>query len=139
MRRYFLAILILFPHILFPALVQGTLVKTPMGFIPIEQLAIGDNVLSYQDEHIVENRIINITATLPSSIYKIATDTISFYASADQPLYDPYLKQWIPIESLNTTSQLFSLKLGALPLSSIPYDHRDLQFYDISLEAPQIS
>lgn len=136
MHKYLLSLAILFalPHTLFSSIAHGTLVKTPTGFTPIEQLSVGDIVVSYTDGNFIENRITHIASTKIHPSYKVSTRETSFYACAHQLIFDPHLQDWAAIASLNTESEILSLTLGNQPCSVSPFE--EIPGYDLSLESP---
>lgn len=136
MRKHLLSLIILlvFPYSLFSSIAQGTLVKTSAGFTAVEQLTVGDIVLSHKDGNLLENRITHIASAKICPSYKISAGETSFYASANQLIFDPHLQDWIAAESLNAESQILSLISGNQTCSISSYEGSN--GYDLSLEAP---
>lgn len=129
-----LILLFTFPQGLLSSIAHGTLVKTPTGLTPIEQLSVGDIVFSYDRDHLIKNRITHIASTKIHPSYKVSTRETSFYASAEQLIFNPHLQDWIAVASLNAESQILSLTSGNQPCSVNSYEEVD--GYDLSLEAP---
>ncbi len=139
---------ILFWHVpAHPALIPGTLVKTPNGFVSIENLKIGDKVTTCNpDESIIDKPlneaiITNIVTSTTSKVFVIETNNGVLDADKDQLFYDPALGQCLKTENLTTDNKLVSLvnnyseycdclKIETLNVNAITYD--------ISIESPHV-
>ena len=100
-----LLLILLFPlsPLLAEGLVTGTVVTTPTGKVPIEQLKVGDLVVSYNfDTAKLETaRIANIFKKKTHSITQLSIGSDTIEVDDDHKFYCPLLKeQWIEAHNL---------------------------------------
>ncbi len=131
-----LSVTLLLTQPIFSALIEGTLVKTPRGLIPIEQLNVDDTVLSFADGRLIENRIIQRTSKKVAGSYRITTPTTQFYTSPSQKLYDPIIGVWIAAADIGTESHFMNSSGTTIECIACTYSTQEMHAYDISLESP---
>lgn len=135
-RSIFLTILLFFTHSNFPALIQGTLVKTPYGLVPIEQLCVGDVVLSLKDNRVIENHVIAIVSRAISESYEITTPTSSLRVSPNQHFYDPEINQWIAASQITLHTKFLDANGNCSLCLSCNYIKQEILVYELSLSSP---
>ena len=135
-RLVCLSILLFLTHSVFSALIQGTLVKTPEGLVPIEQLCVGDVVLSLQDNKIIHNRVGAIFSRTIAESYEVTTPTTSVRVSPSQRFYDPEIKQWICASQLSLHTRFLDANGNYLLCLSYRRIEQAILAYELSLNAP---
>ena len=71
-----------------PGFAAGTLVKTPDGYVPIENLRVGDSVTGFTGESFVSSRVTNIYPSKQTDACVIDFVKDVIYASRDQLIYN---------------------------------------------------
>lgn len=92
-----------------PCFLEGTLVKTPTGYVTIEKLNVGDEVLVYDfDENCVkEKRIIKLYNNFTYRYYEVKTDNgNSIFATSRHLFWVENEQKWIPTRDLHIGTQL---------------------------------
>ncbi len=123
---------------LFASLAPGTLVLTPHGSIPIEQLKVGDTVITPRKQGKGEAKIGMIREVSHTSQYRLDTVCGAIYASPDHLFYDPLLQKWVAAQDITTHTVLLD-KEGKY-ICCVAHEHIKGPFlgYDITLESPHI-
>lgn len=105
-------------------LVAGTLISTPSGQVPIEDIKVGDLVLSFDGEKIVESKVLKTIMT-PDSLYGHVElpNGKTLGVTAYHPFYDTLSKEWFEIGEMDGSQVLGELKEGSIhPLSNVKVD-----------------
>ena len=116
--------------------VAGTLVKTPTGYKPIEQIYIGDTVSTYDCASLVSATVMAIkeknTCLLIRIILNNGQEIIADY---DQLFYVIDHNEWIPADQLTTSGRCFlSGSTQHLCIDQIHYTQECAQVYDLILD-----
>ena len=89
---------------------EGSMVWTPSGPVPIEEIKVGDIVLSYdQDNHIIrQNKVINAWSTGSKMTYEVRTKTgHRSYATGDHPYKTSV--GWVEAQKLTSNDKLIEI------------------------------
>lgn len=105
------ATIILWGNILFPSIFADTLIKTPYGLIPVQNLSIKDSLVGYSNNKIANVSITHITTTTAHTLVTITTSKGTIEALPDQLFYDPLLQEWIKAKNITTSTQLLDSNL----------------------------
>ena len=123
---------------LLSSLIKGTLVKTPEGLVPIEQLKVGDYVISYGSENTLKSvRVLRITKEVDDSKIIINTEQGSFVASKDQLFYSGD-SQWIKAGTITEDHALFDAHFQQCQCGKSTIIHGPVTIYKITVEFPHI-
>lgn len=87
----------------------GTLIKTTDGYKPIEELSVGDQILSVDGQgQVVETKITQITRAQAKSFVLINLGSQSLLAASGQKFYLPESKLWVKAKDLSLAAQLLA-------------------------------
>lgn len=89
--------------------VAGTLVKTPQGYTPIEQLQVGDTIIGY-DEHIgpTGRTVLNVFRHHVQSYIRLYLDNVFYEIGSHQKLYNHENNTWVQVNQLKPGNRLGS-------------------------------
>jgi hypothetical protein len=98
----------------------GTLVKTPTGFLPIEQLRLNDEVFCFDLANTYTTRpIIHITTGVTDHYVQLCIDGTYLNVAPDQLLYLPQEERWIKAEQLTTDHVLLAYDMRHIDIESV--------------------
>jgi hypothetical protein len=90
--------------------IAGTRIRTPRGERPIEDLGVGDEVLSFDGAQVVTRRILARQARTAEETFSVrAGDHAIAGVTAEHPFWDESTQAWRPLRSLTLTSKLMTL------------------------------
>lgn len=124
--------------------IEGTLVKTPQGLIPVESLKVGDNVISCElnadakEEFCKPVAVKEIITHVVSTMVCIHIDNGLVYASSDQLFFDSIANQWLAAQLLTENSVFINSKLECFNCVKIESVHKECLVYDVTLEEPHL-
>lgn len=116
--------------------VAGTTVLTPHGLVSIEKINVGDYVIGYENNALVENQVIYIAAAEADVICNIVTDQGIIQATTNQLFYDSCTKRWIKVKELTTGSIFLKSDLHHCSCQSITPVTQKATTYRISTTSP---
>ncbi len=116
----------------FKCLAGGTLITTNKGEKKIEDLKVGDEVLSL-GESFCYNRIIAIKKSITHKIYEITIGKNIIRATGEHRFYI-HNKGYIAVEDLQVGDKGILLKAQEYPISSITIKNTKVEVYDIQVE-----
>jgi len=109
-----------------------TLVYTQCGAIPIEQLIIGDYVIT--DDAVLHTYPITYIAHLQVDTYiKIKIDKNYVYTSLNQKFYLPNKQQWVSAHTLAPFDELLCINGDAVCIDEINVIHEPQKMYALSV------
>jgi len=146
-KKFLLAICSLFlcNTNIFPAITKGTLVHTPSGFVPVENLHIGDFVIGYclDCKNLVQSPIIKIKKKKIDTLFLVKTDNKELLVSKQHLFFDPTKHLWIKAKSLTNKNYLAScsfdsnhLTLFRLRCHGVTKLKQSVNTYEIGLKFP---
>jgi len=93
-----------------PAILKGTLVKTPSGLVPVERLHMGDFVIGYclDCKKLVQLPIVKIKKKKTDTFFLVKTDGEKLLVSKQHLFFDPAKNRWIKAKSLTNKNYLAS-------------------------------
>lgn len=109
--RFLLLSLFLYTNALLPSIIASTLIKTPHGCIPVENIAIGDTITTYSQKTLSHAAVNHLTTATTSTLIAITTEKGTFYACPDQQFFDPILQQWIGAKDITTNNTFLDTQL----------------------------
>lgn len=114
--------------------VAGTLVKIPTGYIPIEQLSVGDVVLctDFSGEQIERRITSTISYDVERSII-ITVDGVEIYVSSEHRFYQPVQRKWVHVYALTPDDMLLSGLKNGVRIDKIIYVDQPVRVYSISV------
>jgi len=146
-KKFLLAICSLFlcNTNIFPAITKGTLVHTPSGFVPVENLHIGDFVIGYclDCKNLVQSPIIKIKKKKIDTLFLVKTDNKELLVSKQHLFFDPTKHLWIKAKSLTNKNYLAAcsfdgnhLTLFRLRCHGVTTLKQSVNTYEIGLKFP---
>lgn len=116
-------------------LFPGTLIKTPEGQVPIEQLKRGQYVL---DHHLQKVCIKRVLTKKTHCLTLIRTEKGVIALSPEQKVWDPILAKWIIAAALTKQNVLLNAELkkcACLDVRTVGFA-KQVRVYDLALEKP---
>ncbi len=120
--------------------VAGTLVKTIDGFIPIEELAVGDEVFTF-DEQVDDFLLRTITDIVSHKVTQLIHINAQGYASnadiitdSKQPFYAPLQKNWCTAQDLKPGMLLQSCYEHEIVVSHVREIVQEATVYDLVID-----
>lgn len=136
-RTFFFVVSLLLPTLLQASLVEGTLVKTPQGLLPVEQLRVGDIVFSYESVGILkEVKILYISKETTDIRLIIPTEEGIVIACKDQFFYDIETCRWIQAEKINGDQVLVNCHGKPYQCRRVITVHESTTIYKVTVEFP---
>lgn len=126
-------------NILSIGFVSGTLVKTPNGYIPIEQLDSGHTVLTYdfKSKSIVSNEIAKIHKNRAKIIIQISLNNNNIYVSESNRFYCSLdnKSSWISAKKLSENNLLFKFSKEFVKIDKLfKFESSETYVYDLSIK-----
>jgi hypothetical protein len=118
-KLFIFNIFLLFKTTLLYSVIIGTLIKTPNGLIPVENININDHLVGYSDGKITQVSVTNISITSTETIIELKTKNNNLMASPDQLFYDAEKKLWISAKDIKTPVTLLDSRLNHCPCLNI--------------------
>lgn len=116
-------------------LLAGTLVKVPFGYVPIEELQVGDLVISQNELGILETDIVTaIEQTTVHQIVRITVAGISVDVADGHQFFTPLVKSWIQAYQCSYRDELLSFPRRALPIDSVEIIYGTFEVIKLSIE-----
>jgi len=142
-----LSLILSFNCTLFPAIASGTLVRTPDGFTPIEELQPGDRVVSYcQDcNNLIEIDIKELKELGYKKVIEIETDKEKLLVSEEHLFFDPSVRKFIRAKDITCKNKLLTCSISkkSSALSNVPCycakrTKKTRNLYEIKLDDPHL-
>jgi hypothetical protein len=135
---YLLIVSFVISSYLLGSLVEGTLVKTPNGLVPIEKLNVGDDVMSYGPHKTIKPvKILRITKEIAPSRLIIVTEQGSFVAAKDQFFYsDTYY--WVAATAISDEHALLDVNSQVNQCGNSFIVNEDTTIYKVTIEFPHV-
>jgi hypothetical protein len=135
-KRIFFVFLLVFHNISYCDIVAGTTILTPSCLVPVEEINVGDYVLGYENNVLVENEVTNISLAEVDIVFSIETDQGVIQATKNQLFYDPRIKQWVRAKKLTTNNTFFDSHLNYCSCQNITLLLQKTTIYKISTKSP---
>lgn len=114
-------------------LARGTLIETPSGAKPIEQLSAGDKVWGYHTQR--GEPVIGEVTSLKSSV---ATETVTVCGLCVTPDHPVYVEgEWKPAGRLKPSDVLLAKDLTQRQVTDVKLSQGEVEVYDISVSGQQ--
>lgn len=134
LRIYLLYALLATFSIMGEGFLAGTLVCTPQGYVPIEQLSPDDLVVTCDFSWGYTVRpIVAISQYDVDQFIRINIDDISIDVDSNHAFLVPLEKKWMPVSELVEGTCLFGAPLNAVYLSSLSIIHQKKRVYNLSI------
>lgn len=129
--------LLFFPYV-HAGFVEGTLVKTAEGFIPIQELAIGDEICCFDEDtnEFSHRTVIDISKNEVLYAFYIQTNSNYILADTDQQFYLLTEQAWCCAQDLKPGMVLQSCYERQIVVKSIDEVRINAIVYDLTLDEP---
>lgn len=120
--------------VLYAGFIAGTLVKTPDGYVAIEQLVV-DSIVYCSDDNgnLTTSHITHIlNKSLPSYV-AIVVDNLYIGATLDQQFYLTYEKRWSTARSLTVLHELQRNCVKPICPTNVCFINQAVKVYDIGV------
>jgi len=137
----FLTALIFILHFsISPSVLLNSLLKTPKGLVPIQELDVGDKVITLgsNGESHTEKKIISISEKETDIAVIIETDKGAIFAPPDQLFWEPSLEEWVEAKNLSSGNRLLGSDCCWQTCLSVEVLNLFTPKYEISIEAPYV-
>ncbi len=125
------------PSSLFSSLVEGTLVKTPQGLVPVEKLRVGDTITTAGPyKTLIEARVLRIAQQMAHKKIIILTKRGSFTVSPDQLMYEYYSQRWILATSITDDHAFIDCNYKPCRCEGTTLTEEPIAIYQITVEFP---
>lgn len=116
-------------------LLSGTLVKVPFGYTPIEELSVGDLIIS-QDTNGVAGTdvIVAVSRQWVNEVVQITVNGQSVIVANGHKFFTPLLKQWLAAYQCACGDQLLSFPDVNVPIESIYIVRGNFEVITLSIE-----
>jgi hypothetical protein len=119
--------------------IKGTLVKTPNGYAKIEDLKLGDEVISYN--HLKKSsrvsKVKNRFERVGTRFGKLWTKNKSIESTLDHPFYVPKIDKYLQLDSLKKGMQVLALSGLLVSIDSIQVINKVENVYNLTIENDQ--
>jgi len=97
---------------IYTGVLEGELIKTTRGLIPVEHIKVGDGLYSYNNQNnLVSSTVTHIYSTVINKIYVIELDKGILLALPHQQFYDPVARTWVYAKNITQNSILLDAQL----------------------------
>lgn len=115
--------------------VQGTLVKTPNGYVDIAELKIGDGVVCYDfNGSCVEKPITDVIKKHTEMCIELVVNGEKIYVAPDQKFYLPREREWIEAKDLVSGHVLLSHCATFFTVDDLRHIFLDEDVYDVTVK-----
>lgn len=119
---------------LYEGFLAGTLVSTPHGLVPIEQLAIGDTVNNYQDDGACTSQKITAISNHHIDEYlTIETPDETIAAAPHQKFYVADEEQWVHAQDLTPRHKLLTIMAQGILVQQVKKVNQTNQAYVLTV------
>jgi len=129
----------------------GTLVHTKEGLKPIEEIRVGDWVLSYpehqspprhlrQEHEYTYRRVTQTFVTEDQPLSELIVDNLvngnreAFFVTANHPIYCEDRGGWVPVSELHATDAIENYGFGNLMVSRVYHERGRARVYNFEVE-----
>lgn len=121
------------------AFLQGTLVRTGRGHVPIETLKAGDKVVGcLQNKAAVLRKIHKIEPKIVKEVYIITTARARMVLTPEQLVYDVTQKAWVRVDKLTTNARLYDINFEEVACEKITKVEGEAQVYEVTIAEPHM-
>lgn len=113
--------------------VAGTLVKIPLGYLPIEQIAKDDLVIVCRNNQYVKRKVTQVIRNKSSCFYRIVVDDAFIDVAPDQKLYIPEKNGWIDAKDI-LSGQVVSTNRELKSVDQIIRVDEEVEVFDFTVE-----
>ena len=124
------------PQLKTEGFLAGTLVKTISGYVSIEQLIVGNIVVSYDHKSncYTQYPITCIACSKTNSYIKIQVNNEYIYASPEQKFYVHNQNKWLPAHALKPTDTLMTVNDSAITINAIEIINQQCTVHSLSIK-----
>ena len=129
--------LALWLHTSLPSIIAGTLVRTTDGYISVENVIIGNRLVTHNNASPCNTTVTQITHSNTNILITITTPKGIFYTCPDQLFYDPISAQWIAAQHITTQTTFLDYQHNHCPCLHVETIQTEpISTYRISTTAP---
>src|SRR5687768_11502570 len=104
--------LILCTNTLLSSILSGTLIKTSIGYETVENITVGDLLISFDNNRLITSTVTHISKAITNTLIIITTEKGKIYAAPDQQFFDPILQEWIAAKDLTIKNTFLDAQLN---------------------------
>jgi len=124
------------PQLRTEGFLAGTLIKTVSGYVPIEQLIIGDIVVSYDHKNncYTQYPITCVACSAADFCIKIQINDEYIYASPEQKFYVCNKRKWLAAHDLKVNDILMTVDGSEIGINAIKVINQQCTLHSLSVE-----
>ena len=135
MKRLLLAFLLTVSGIYGDGFVKGTLIKTPDGYTPIENLVKGDKILAYDlKDQCIERSIVAVSSHKTNKLCELRIAGEIIVVDHDHLFFMPQKGEWVAAEKINEGDLFLKDCHQLVPLDTIHYINKETTVYDLTIQ-----
>jgi hypothetical protein len=104
--------LTVYANTIIPSIISSTSIKTPHGFVAVENISLGDVIIAYDEKKLSSVVITHLSTANTNTIIAITTQKGTFYTCPNQQFYDPIFEQWIAAKDVTTQTTFLDAQLN---------------------------
>ena len=136
-KRFFYIFFLMCHAISYCDMVAGTTILTAQGLVPVEEINVGDYVIGYANNTLIENEVLKIASDeITDFVFTIVIDQGVIQATKNQFFYDPVIGQWIKTKNLTVNSIFVRNDLRHCVCQNITSHAQKTIIYKISTKYP---
>ncbi|MCL4379895.1 polymorphic toxin-type HINT domain-containing protein [Candidatus Dependentiae bacterium] len=115
-------------------LLAGTLIKIPFGYMAIEQLEIGDCVISRNEYGILETDfVVAVERKKINNVVRLMVNGVAIIVANGHKFFTPLVKRWIKAYKMTYGDKLLAFPATSVPIESIEILAGDFDVISISV------
>jgi hypothetical protein len=133
-NKFLLILCLLSSSQTYPGFFAGTLVKTPLGRLPIEQLEVGSSIICYDFKgNCVERPITHLIKKHTQACIQISLPDEKLYVEPDHTFYLPQTQEWIKAKDLTSQHILLGNCTHFIKVEAVQLLLIEGEVYDITV------
>ncbi len=116
---------------------KGTLIYTPNGYVPIENLKVGEEVYSYNEKtkEIEISKLTHVFTRQVTNYLKVTLKTGTvIYVTPEHPFYDKKTETWKPIKTFKVGDKLMDEEGNEVEIFSIEEKNEEVTVYNLEVD-----
>ncbi len=116
---------------------KGTLIYTPNGYVPIEDLKVGEEVYSYNEKtkEIEISKLTQVFIRQATNYMKVTLKTGTvIYVTPEHPFYDKETETWKPIKASKVGDKFMDEEGNEIEIASIEENEKEVTVYNLEVD-----